>query len=252
MKDAENEWLSPPARLRLAENDIHVWRVRLDQAEHDLPQLWSILAGDEQIKAERFRFPKDRAHYIVARSALRFILSRYLLLEPHKIRFGYSPYGKPALDPASHRESLSFNLSHAQELALYAIAQKRQVGIDLEYVHRDFGWQEIAERFFSRQENSALRSVAAEMRYRAFFNCWTRKEAYIKARGEGLSHPLDQFDVSLRPGEPAALLHSELPQETARWSLQELAPGPGYVAALAAEGHNWHVTCWQWNKSQAG
>jgi 4'-phosphopantetheinyl transferase len=120
------------------------------------------------------------------------------------------------------------------------------VGIDLEYLRTDFPWAEIAEHFFSPQEHRALHDLPADSRYQAFFNCWTRNEAYLKARGDGLVHPLDQFYVSLRPGEAAALLHSELPQEVARWSLQELWPGPGYVAALAAEGHGWRLACWQW------
>jgi 4'-phosphopantetheinyl transferase len=248
MFEDDKSWLSPPATLHLEENEIHVWRVSLGQAEHVISQLWPILAADEQSKAERFRFPLDRAHYIVARGSLRGILSRYLLLEPREMRFSYNSYGKPALDPAFHSEILHFNLSHAQGLALYAFASSRQVGIDIEGLRTDFPWAEVAERFFSPQEHRALHALPADMRYQAFFNCWTRKEAYLKARGDGLGHPLDRFSVSLRPGEPAELLYSEVPGEAARWSLQELWPGPGYVAALAFEGHSWHVTCRQWNE----
>lgn len=243
MQDIDHSWLAAPATLRLGENDVHVWRIDLKE---DVQQLWPLLSGDERSKAERFRFAKDRAHYIVARGTLRLILGRYLLLEPHQIRFGYSSYGKPALDPAFHSETLHFNLSHAQQLAIYAVAPNRQVGIDIEYLRMDFPWQEVARRFFSPQEHGALQALPAGTRYQAFFNCWTRKEAYLKARGDGLVHPLDQFSVSLRPGEEAALLYSNIPGEAARWSLQELWPGPGYVAALAVEGHNWHGRSWQW------
>jgi 4'-phosphopantetheinyl transferase len=247
MFEADKGWPSPPAALNLAENEIHVWRVRLGLPKHVISRLWPILSADERSKAERFRFPRDRAHYIVARGSLRGILSRYLLLEPQQLRFIYSSYGKPALDPAFHSKILHFNLSHARGLALYAIASGGQVGIDIEDLRTDFPWAEVAERFFSSQEHRALHALPADMRYQAFFNCWTRKEAYLKARGDGLVHPLDRFSVSLRPGEPAELLYSEIPGEVARWSLLELWPGPGYVAAMAVEGHNWHVICWQWN-----
>jgi 4'-phosphopantetheinyl transferase len=121
------------------------------------------------------------------------------------------------------------------------------VGIDLERIRFDLAVAEIAERFFSRREVAMLRTLPTELQRQAFFRCWTRKEAYIKARGEGLSLLLDQFDVSLAPGEPAAILGTQRdPSEASRWSLQKLTPAPGYVAALAVEGHGWRLTCWQW------
>jgi 4'-phosphopantetheinyl transferase len=252
IEEADGGWLSPPDTLRLAESDIHVWRVDLEQEEQAMQRLWSVLAADERSQAERFRFPADRAHAIVARGALRFILSRYLLIEPQHIHLGYGPFGKPELDPSRHAHVLHFNLSHARDLALFAVACGRQVGVDIEYLRMDFPCQEVAARFFSPLENTALRGVPPEVQHLAFFNCWTRKEAFIKALGEGLSHPLERFAVSLRPGEPAALLQSEVPGEVARWSLRELLPGPSYVAALAAEGRDWRVRCWQWNWSQGG
>jgi 4'-phosphopantetheinyl transferase len=121
------------------------------------------------------------------------------------------------------------------------------VGIDLERIRFDLAVLEIAERFFSRRELAMLRALPTELQREAFYRCWTRKEAYIKARGEGLSLPLDQFDVSLAPGEPAAVLGTQHdPSEASRWSLRELTPAPGYFAALAVEGHDWGLTCWQW------
>jgi 4'-phosphopantetheinyl transferase len=132
-------------------------------------------------------------------------------------------------------------------VALYAVARGREVGIDLEFIRRDLEVEQIAERFFSRQEIATLRALPADLRRDAFFLCWTRKEAYIKARGEGLSLPLDQFDVSLIPGEPAALLSTRPDSDEAlRWSLQELPLGSGYVAALAVEGRGRSFSCWQW------
>ncbi len=138
-------------------------------------------------------------------------------------------------------------MSHSHGVALYAVTRDREVGIDLEFIRRDLEVEQIAERFFSRRETATLRALPTALREYAFFLCWTRKEAYIKARGEGLSLPLDQFDVSLIPGEPAALLSTQPDSDEAlRWSLQELTLASGYVAALAVEGRGWSLSCWQW------
>jgi 4'-phosphopantetheinyl transferase len=138
-------------------------------------------------------------------------------------------------------------LAHAQGLALYAVAIDREVGIDLERSRPIPDAEEIAERFFSNREKTALLSVPSGQRHEAFLNCWTRKEAYIKAVGDGLACPLDRFEVSLKPGEPARLLSVEGdPREALRWCLRELTPAPDYNAAIAVEGHGWHLACWHW------
>lgn len=143
--------------------------------------------------------------------------------------------------------TLHFNVSHSNGLALYAVARGREIGIDLEFVREDIAGLEIAERFFSSREVSALRALAPSEYTVAFFDCWTRKEAYIKARGEGLSHPLHGFTVSLAPGTPAAILNIDAdPHEAARWTLVALSPGDGYRAALAVEGRVAHLRCWRW------
>jgi 4'-phosphopantetheinyl transferase len=201
-----------------------------------------LLSEDETLRANRFRFAKDRNHFIVARGLLRKLLASYLLIHPAELRFSYRENGKPCLQQ-SGRSSINFNLAHSHNLAIYAFSQGRELGVDVEFMWKDFeDGQEVAERFFSSAEISALRSVPAELTRRVFFNCWTRKEAYIKARGEGLSMPLDVFDVSLLPGEPAALLknHKE-PAEVTRWSMQTLPMPQGYVAALVVEGHDWQL-----------
>jgi 4'-phosphopantetheinyl transferase len=132
-------------------------------------------------------------------------------------------------------------------VALYAVTRAREVGIDVELIRSDLKIEQIAERFFSHHEIATLRALPTELRQSAFFRCWTRKEAYIKATGKGLSLPLDQFEVSLTPGEPAALLSTQPdPNEAQRWSLRELTPAPGYAAALAVEGHGWCLACWDW------
>jgi 4'-phosphopantetheinyl transferase len=179
---------------------------------------------------------------------LRDILGRYLGRPPAALEFCYSAYGKPALAVGLEASGVRFNISHSHEMALFAVTCRREVGVDIEYLAREIRAAEIAERFFSARERADLRALPAEAQHRAFFNCWTRKEAYIKAHGEGLSLPLDGFDVTLGPGEPAALLATRGdPHEVLHWSLQALAPGPGYVAALAVEGRGWGATGWQWS-----
>jgi 4'-phosphopantetheinyl transferase len=234
-------------KLSLADDEVHVWRVSLDLDTPRVQSLQRTLASDEQARADRFHFQRDRDRFIVARGLLRVVLARYLGTNPGQLRFCYSSYGKPSLVSRDGQDALSFNVSHSQELGLYAITRNRKIGVDLEYIRTDFACEQIAKRFFSSRENATLRSLTPRLKHQAFFTCWTRKEAYIKARGEGLSLPLDQFDVSMIPGEPALLVNTRGdPQEANHWSLRELEPGPGYVAALAVEGQGWQLRFWQW------
>jgi 4'-phosphopantetheinyl transferase len=232
----------PDGPIALDRETVHVWSARLKEFAGQTARLLRLLSPDERDRAERFHFTKDREHFIAARSLLRILLSRYLDSPPHQLSFNYNPYGKPAL--AGHDGSLRFNLSHSNGIALYAFTREREVGIDVEYIRRDVVEEAVAERFFSAQEVKSLRSLPAEVQPQAFFNCWTRKEAFIKAIGEGLSYPLDEFDVSLIPEEPAALLGTRNdPPEAARWSLSALPVDEGYAAALAVEGHGWRLEC---------
>ena len=231
----------------LGKDDVHVWRASLDPPASQVSSLRHTLAADELARAERYHFRQVRERFVVARGLLRAILSRYLGLEAGHLRFCYGPNGKPKLDKETGGGALRFNVTHSQGLALYAMTRGREVGIDIEAIHPELAREEIAEQFFSPREVAALRALPVALQPEAFFNCWTRKEAYIKARGAGLSLPLNQFDVSLVPGEPAALLSTEGDSlEAARWALRALDPGPGYAAALAVEGHDWRLKCWQW------
>ena len=242
-------WRSPsPAEdLILSSDEVHVWRASLDLPGSCIQRLKLTLSADELNRAERFHFQRDRHHFIVARGLLRAILGRYLRLAPHQLRFSYTPYGKPTLANETNRDRLQFNLSHSGEFAIYAMARDRRVGIDLEFVRPLANAEELAQRFFSEREHAVFRALPASLKQKAFFTCWTRKEAYIKAIGEGLSLPLDAFDVSMAPGEPAAILSAQGdPREAARWSLEELTPGIGYVATIAVEGQGWRLACWQW------
>ena len=162
------------------------------------------------------------------------------------MRFVYGPHGKPELASDGGETGLRFNVSHSHGLALYAITRHREIGVDVERIRPEVASETIAEHFFSPREVAVLRALPATLQATAFFACWTRKEAYIKARGDGLSLPLDQFAVSLAPGEPAALLYTAWDaQEAARWALHDLASGPGYRAAVAVTGHDWQLTCWE-------
>lgn len=246
MQSGEIAWNDPPDHLLLGGKVIHVWRVLLDQLAQNIPILWDILSGDEQRRADQFAYATDRNHFIVARGMLRMILSRYTAIEPRNLRFSYNSYGKPFLDSAPGKIPICFNLSHSQDVALYAITQRRHVGIDIERVRQNIDIETIAKAYFSVHECQSLYKLPAESQHEAFFTCWTRKEAYIKARGEGLSYPLDRFAVSLQPGEPAAILqHDDNPREASRWKLYHLVPDFGYIGAMAVEGHGCCVEYWQ-------
>ena len=243
-QDCSLNWDSPPSKVIASEDEVHVWRVPLDDSR--ITELRSTLSPDECARADRFHFERDRNHFIVARSSLRTILGAYLKKNPPELSFSCSNYGKPSLFGEPAGNELRFNLSHANELALIAVTSNRAIGVDIEFIRPEFASEELAERFFSRTEVSALRALPADMQSEAFFNCWTRKEAYIKARGEGMSLPLNQFNVSLTPESDAALLGNQRDAgEVSRWSLRELHPGPGYRAAVAVEGQGWELRCWQ-------
>lgn len=240
-------WNTPPTAPRLNEQEVHVWRIALNQPQAIVQRLRTALAPDENGRVHRFHFQRDKTHFIVAHGLLRLILSHYIGEEPGQLRFEYSQHGKPFLS-RGNADQLRFNLSHSHDLALLAITLDCEIGVDIERIRADIAIKEIAEIFFSPREFSSLRSLPAYLQPEAFFNCWTRKEAYLKARGEGISLPLDKFSVSLIPGESAAMLHhSDNNAESNRWFLQDIKPGKDYVAALAVAARISKLECWQWD-----
>ncbi len=251
MTTLSQPWLPPPASPVLSSEDVHVWQATLNQPADIVDRLAATLSNDERQRAERFHFERDRRRFTAGRGILRVILGRYLNLEPDRLRFSYGAQGKPYLAQPAGNPPLSFNLTHSHELALYAFTLGREVGIDVEYIKPLPDLEQIAGRFFSAQEQAQLLALPPAQKAAGFFNCWTRKEAYIKALGQGLSIPLDAFDVSLIPGQPAALLKVKTdPRESRRWTLKALTPAPGYIAAVAAQGQHWQLRCWQWPASQ--
>jgi len=241
-------WPLPARQPSLGPTDVHVWRAVLEQPPPAVIDFRQLLSADERARADHFHFERDRRHFTVARGVLRNLLGRYLGINAADLRFAYTEYGKPYLEPAppNQTRALKFNLAHAGDLAVYAITTIGDIGVDLERLNPDFAGAEIAQRFFSPTEIASLEQLPAPVRRLAFFNCWTRKEAFIKAKGLGLSLALDQFDVTLAPAEKAMLLRTRWDQDEAeRWSLRALELGPDYVGAVALEGHHWQLSCWE-------
>jgi 4'-phosphopantetheinyl transferase len=220
---------------RLAPGDVDVWSVPLDTTPAALEAFERTLSEDEVERADRFCFERDRRRYVCARGALRELLSRYLRVESRDITFRYGTNGKPALDGGLDG-LLAFNVSHSGELALIAIGRGMELGVDVEAVRPMQDAGDIAARFFAPGEHERLMSLPDDERTNAFFACWTRKEAYLKALGSGLAKPLDAFEVTFAPDEAPALLVYGDDRETARWRISDLAPGGGYAGALVTEG----------------
>lgn len=236
-------WSHPPDDLDLHSHQVDIWRVSLDPAVDSVKLFESSLSADESQRAARFHFTADRERFIFAHGCLRGILARYLHCEPGQLSFFMGEHGKPALVD----KKIDFNLSHSGDYALIAIARDRQVGIDVERVRLERELESIAKRYFSTREVSELMALPSEQREAAFFNCWTRKEAYIKAHGLGLSLALDSFDVSLAPNEPAVLHETRSdPSIASRWTLLSLEVDSGYAGALAVEGAELEFKYWDW------
>jgi 4'-phosphopantetheinyl transferase len=224
---------------------VHVWRRSLDREAVDETDLAALLSRDERLRAERFRSRRDASRFIVARATLRQILGAYLAVAPDRLVFVTGPHGKPAL--AWPRASLTFSVSHCEGLALYAIARGRRVGVDVERRRPVDDLDDLAARVFAASERAELAALSAERRGQAFLDGWTRKEAFVKALGEGLRYPLDTVVVSLDPAAPARLLAvGDRGGAVSGWSLHALDAGAGYAAALAAEGQVPPPTCWNW------
>lgn len=210
---------------------VHVWILSLQASRPIEGSGLELLSPEERERTARFRVEKPRTDFILTRGTLRSLVAAYLRTTPRDLSFRYSEHGKPLLDGPS---DLRFNVSHTDGLALLAFVRKRQIGVDVEKINPAPDVRRLAERFFSVAERRALERLSGDELHAAFFRCWTRKEAYVKARGEGLSLPLHQFDVSVAADESQALLASRPdPSEASRWILRDLRTSPGYAAALA-------------------
>ena len=233
----------------LQPSEVHVWRVALDCAPDELPRLSELLAADERERAARFHFEHHRNCFTVGRARRRQLLGRYLGKDPAALEFRYGHAGKPELAGSGKEGCPPFNVSHSDGLALIAIGGPGRLGVDIERI-RPRTQPDSFGNFFAPAEEAALLALPLELRERAFFTCWTRKEAYIKGRGDGLGFGLDRFEVSVSPDAPASLLRVlDHPEEASRWELRSLDAAPDYAGALAVEGHGWRLLSFDWKSA---
>ncbi len=231
---------NPLAAASLLTNDtIHLWQGGLDGTDAQVASWVNLLSPDERARMARFRFEIHQRRYAAAHAQLRLILAPYLALAPTVIQFAAAEYGKPYLvfpPSEGHGAAIEFNMSHAGDQMLVGVVRGRAIGVDIEQIRPDFATTDIAMHYFSAVEQAAFRAVPDEQKPQAFFNAWTRKEAFIKAVGEGLSFPLADFDVTLSPGEPARLLAVRgSAEEAARWQMADMKVGEGYAAAVVVK-----------------
>ena len=244
MKSLEQLWPGAPAEVALPPGEVHLWSARLDPPEQFLRTCETLLAADERARAARFREGPLRDRYIAGRGTLRILLGRYFRADPAEISLVYQPHGKPELGPRWNERGVEFNLSHSGEVALFAFTHARPIGVDVEAVRRMPNAAGLMERFFAADEIAQWRQALPERQDLVFFQGWTRKEAWLKAVGSGLSFPLDQFCVTM--DGPASVLSIRGDEsEAATWWLESCEPCSGYAAAFALQGSVRAVRQWR-------
>jgi 4'-phosphopantetheinyl transferase len=233
--------------FRLAAAKVHIWQASLLQPEDVVQQLQASLSEEERQRANRFRSPEHRRAFILGRGVLRDLLYRYTGIEPGQIRFKYNLAGKPFLASEEDAPEIHFNVSHAGQLVLFAFSWDCPVGIDVECIRPMEEMDQVAERSFSAQEYRKFQRIREPARLKAFYHCWTRKEALVKATGEGLSFPLSDIEVSFEPDEPVELLsiHGS-PERAGHWTMHDLKAQDGYAAALVVAGKDHSLSHKQW------
>lgn len=235
----------------ISSGTVHLWQFDLAISKDQVGLYRDLLSRDENQRADRFYFDRDRIHFIAGRAAVRTILARYLHVIPKTIIFSYASNGKPELAGGLEESGLKFNLSHSHNRALLGVVINSHIGVDIEFINHEFATEEIAQRFFAPGEVARLQAIPPQERAAAFFSCWTRKEAYIKAVGQGLSLPLDSFEVAFGPGvEPSLLRVESSPDEAGRWSMYNVPAVEGYAAAAIIEGKKHKLDYHEWNWTQ--
>jgi 4'-phosphopantetheinyl transferase len=242
-----DNWRPQRQADQLHQSEVHLWTVSFDTASEKLGYFRSILSADEKQRADRFLKIEDRELYTITRGALRSLLGAYLAIEPREVEFAYNTLGKPSLVGIDSQVALNFSVSHSGAQALLGFARSRRIGVDLEQVNVDANVLELAERYFSSNEFETLCSLTAELQHEAFYCGWTRKEAYLKARGEGIFFGLERVEVSLAPGQRALIKKvSDDPNVSKNWILEHLLPAPNYIGAVAVEGRDLTFRFFRW------
>jgi len=231
-----NAWNNPPEKLTLLPHEIHLWRANLDLSSLIIKNFINILSEDERNRANRFRFKQHRDRFIAGRGILRQLLANYLQLKSEQVIFEYSDRGKPHIASWLNQDSLQFNISHSQNLALYAFNYQRIIGVDLEYIKDKIEYKQLAKRFFSNQELQLINSYPSEEQKTIFFQLWTAKEAYLKATGYGLSGSLDKIEFTLNKNSKLSLIATKQdPQQIPHWLVDNFIPQENFVATIAVK-----------------
>jgi 4'-phosphopantetheinyl transferase len=232
--NTECSWFYPPELLRLLPEHVHIWRMSTDIHEKHFFYLQGVLSEDEQRRAAKFHFDRDRVRYTVARGCLRMICAYYSDSPPEAFRFVHNKYGKPRLDGTLG--NINFNLSHSHKIIVYGFAYGREIGIDVEEIDTSKDSGRLLDHVFSESEKRDYMNIPETKKLEAFYTCWSRKEAYIKARGKGLSIPLDSFSVTVDPDEIPRLISADPESETSGWFMNDIKVAPGYSSSVVVSG----------------
>ena len=241
-------WVKDVENAVLETEEVHIWQANLGLHKSSLTSFLKLLSLDEKNRANKFKFKKDYLRFVIGRGILRKLLGKYVGINPTEISFQYGEYGKPSLPK---QNLLQFNISHSKDLILLAFSRNVSLGVDLEYLNSHIEIKEIATRFFTKNEVKSLLALPEKQQIVGFFNCWTRKEAFIKAVGEGLSFPLDSFEVSLHPDKPAKLLATHWQSDDAsKWSIHSIPLKQNFIGSLAVESTIKNIRYLKWKKTK--
>jgi 4'-phosphopantetheinyl transferase len=231
-----HECACPASRMEIAPNEIHLWLIGLDLAEDSVEHLRRLLSAGERQRERGFHFRADRRRFIVSHGMLRMILGGCVNQRPEEVCFCFEEHGKPYLEPSTNPNGISFNMAHSNELALVGVCRSLRIGVDIEYKDVRHATGEIAHRHFAREELAVFAALSASAQTEAFFTTWTRKEAYIKARGEGVFLGLDGFAIVSDAEARPVLVRSSHQNRSQSWQFRDLSLHEHYAAALAIDG----------------
>jgi 4'-phosphopantetheinyl transferase len=237
----------PPSDLTLRADEIHIWIGELDQPVSEFNRFLQTISLDERMRAGWFHFQEKANRYIIRHGMLRMILGRYMGVKASALRFHHGKHGKPAMSEIIGKENIRFNLSHSEEVAIFAFARNQEIGVDIEHIRDIPEMEQIVKRFFSARDQIFYSALPRDKRREAFFHYWTSKEAFIKALGEGLSRSLEKIDVTLVPGEGNDLhISAGEPCKESGWSIHTIRPAQEYAGALAIQSENLTLRSFKW------